>query len=193
LSNALRGASNGIHFVVGKRSPLTFLHAGAVEIDGYAVVFPGRSRYGKSMLVASLVEQGCGYLSDEYAVISPDGSVFPLSKPIRLRVGDGAAGINVNRAGAGAPGGFRCAAVILTKYEDGAAWKPRLLTRGQAALETLPSALQSRDDPDQVLRAVAALVGSSSCYQGARGGGEPTAATIRGLLERESLSQGARA
>ncbi len=85
LQNALRGVSNAVHFVIGKRSPLTFLHAGAVEIDGFAIVFPGRSRWGKSTLVASLVAQGCGYLSDEYAVVSSEGCVFPLSKPIRLR------------------------------------------------------------------------------------------------------------
>lgn len=193
LENALRGLSNAVHFVVGKRSPMTFLHAGAVEVDGRAVVFPGRSRWGKSTLVASLVEQGLGYLSDEYAVISAEGAVFPLSKPIRLRVGDGDSGLNLGREGASAPGGFRCAAVILTKYVDGATWRPRALTPGQAAFETLSSALQSRDEPDQVLNSVAALVRDAACFKGERGGEEPTASTIRSLLEVRSVGQEARA
>jgi hypothetical protein len=192
LHNALRGVSNGIHFIVGKRSPLTFLHAGAVEIDGSAVVFPGRSRWGKSLLVSSLVDEGCGYLSDEYAVVSLEGSVFPLSKPIRIRVGEEGS-VDVNHVGASAPGGFRCAAVILTRYEDGATWEPQPLTPGEAALGTLPSALQSRDQPDQVLHAVAALVGSARCYQSSRGCSEPSAAMIRSLLGVENLSQEARA
>src|SRR5918996_6089031 len=55
--NAFRGISNGIHFVLGKRSPMIFVHAGAIEVDGSAVIFPGRSRWGKSTLVSSLVDQ----------------------------------------------------------------------------------------------------------------------------------------
>jgi hypothetical protein len=192
MHSALRGVSNGIHFVIGKRSPLTFLHAGAVEIDGSAVVFPGHSRWGKSTLVSSLVEDGCGYLSDEYAVVSPEGNVFPLSKPIRIRVGKEVA-VDVNRVGASVPGGFQCSAVILTKYDHGARWDPVPLSRGQAALETLSSALQSRDEPDQVLHAVAAMVGNAGCYKGARGCGEPTAAMIRSLLEVHELNHEARA
>jgi hypothetical protein len=193
LQNALRGVSNAIHFVVGKRSPLTFLHAGAVEIDGCAVVFPGRSRWGKSTLVASLVAQGCGYLSDEYAVISPEGCVFPLSKPIRLRSGNGEVGYETNHAAASAPGGLSCTALILTRFEEGAVWEPQPVTSGQAALDTLPSALQSRDQADQVLHAIAALVANASCYRGLRGSGEPTADMLRGLIEIESSTHEARA
>jgi hypothetical protein len=184
LHNALRGLSNAIHFVIGKRSPLTFLHAGAVEIEGSAVVFPGRSRWGKSTLVSSLVEQGCGYLSDEYAVISPEGAVFPLSKPIRLRGGAarGNDALEVNHTGASAPGGFPCAAVILTRFQDGAAWDPRPLTSGEAALEILPTALQSREEPAQVLCAISALAANAVCYQSFRSSGEPTSTTIRSLM-----------
>lgn len=181
LEGAFRGLSNAIHFVLGKRSPLTFLHAGAVEIDGAAIVFPGRSRWGKSTLVSSLVEQGCGYLSDEYAVISAEGAVFPLSRPIRLRCEGGVVHVRAN--GVSAPGGFRCAALILTRYQEGATWEPEPLTAGSAAMETLPSVLQSRDEPEQVLNAISALVRDASCYRGTRGDGEPTAAAIRGLLE----------
>ena len=193
LQNALRGVSNGIHFVIGKRSPLTFLHAGAVEIDGCAVVFPGRSRWGKSRLVSSLVAQGCGYLSDEYAVVSPEGCVFPLSKPIRLRAENSEVGYYVDHGAASAPGGFPCAAVILTRFEEGAVWNPQPVTSGQAALDTLPSALQSRDEADQVLHAIAALVANASCYRGPRGSGEPTADMLRGLIEIESSSHEVRA
>jgi hypothetical protein len=193
MENATRGLSNAIHFVIGKRSPMTFLHAGAVEVDGQAVVFPGRSRWGKSMLVASLVDQGCGYLSDEYAVISPEGAVFPLSKPIRLRGGDGESGFNIGRKGASAPGGFPCGAVILTRYVDGATWRPQALTPGQAAFEALSAALQSRDEPGQVMRSIAAMVCEAACYKGDRGGDEPTAATLRSLLEVGAVSRGMRA
>lgn len=55
---------------------MTFVHSGVVEFDRRAIVFPGKSRYGKSTMVAALVEAGCRYLSDEYAVISPEGGRF---------------------------------------------------------------------------------------------------------------------
>src|SRR5919106_6617267 len=48
--NAFRGISNGIHFVLGKRSPMTFVHAGAIEVDGSAGIFPGASRSGKNTI-----------------------------------------------------------------------------------------------------------------------------------------------
>ena len=177
--NAFRGISNGIHFLIGKRSAMTFVHAGAVEIDGAAVVFPGRSRWGKSTLVASLVDQGCGYLSDEYAVISPEGSVYPLSKPIRLRSNGGAE--YRTPQGVSAPGGLPCAAVVLTRYEEASLWTPEILTRGKAVLGILPSALQSRDEPQQVLESLNALVRNAVCYQSPHGNGEPTAQTLRAL------------
>ena len=185
LENAFRGISNGIHFLLGKRSPMTFIHAGAIEVDGAAVVFPGRSRWGKSTLVSSLVDQGCGYLSDEYAVISPEGSVFPLSKPIRLRL-RGQAEYRKPQ-GVCAPGGLPCGAVILTRYEEGSLWNPELLTRGDAIMGILSNALQSQDAPHQVLTALTALVQDAVCYRGVRGDGEPTLPAIRDLTGFASL------
>ena len=177
--NACRGISNGIHFVLGKRSPMTFVHAGAIEVDGTAVIFPGRSRWGKSTLVSSLVDQGCGYLSDEYAVISPEGSVFPLSKPIRLRFG-GHAEYRMPQ-GVCAPGGLPCGAIVLTRYQEDSTWNPEVITRGDAVMGILPTALQCRDAPDQVLSALTALVKDAACYQGVRGDGKPTLSAIRDL------------
>jgi hypothetical protein len=185
--NAFRGISNGIHFVLGKRSPMTFVHAGAIEIDGAAVIFPGRSRWGKSTLVSSLVDEGCGYLSDEYAVVSPEGSVFPLSKPIRLRANSEAE--YKTPQGVSAPGGLPCGAVILTKYEEGSVWSPEVVSRGNAVLGILPSALQSRDAPEQVLMALTALVMDAACYESSRGDGEPTMKTLRSLGAVAELKQ----
>ena len=183
--NAFRGISNGIHFVLGKRSPLTFVHAGAVEVDGVAVIFPGRSRWGKSTLVSSLVDQGCGYLSDEYAVVSPEGSVFPLSKPIRLRR-DGAAEYRAPQ-GVSAPGGLSCGAVILTRFEETASWSPEIISRGTAVMGLLTSTLQTRDEPSQVLEALKALVSGAVCCQSARGNDEPTAEALR-MLQQLAIS-----
>ena len=189
--NAFRGISNGIHFMLGKRSPMTFVHAGAIEVDGSAVIFPGRSRWGKSTMVSSLVDQGCGYLSDEYAVISPEGSVYPLSKPIRLR-SDKTASYRYP-SGVSAPGGLPCKAVVLTRYEAGSLWSPDPLSPGNAVLGILPTVLQCRDAPNQVLEALTALVKDAPCYQSIRGDGEPTLESLRELGAESPLARGVQA
>lgn len=189
--NALRGISNGIHFLLGKRSPMTFVHAGAIELGGTAVIFPGRSRWGKSTMVASLVDQGCGFLSDEYAVVSPEGSVFPFSKPIRLRY-DGTA-LYKHPRGVSAPGGLTCSAVVLTRYEEGSAWRPEPLSRGNAVLGILPNALQSREAPNQVLESLTALVRDAICCESVRGDGEPTIESLRALGAFAMLRRGLQA
>ena len=181
IDDALRGLSNGVHFLLGMRSPMTFLHAGAVEIDGEAVVFPGRSRWGKSTLVERLVDEGCGYMSDEYAVISPEGTVFPLAKPIRIRTGDGTRATYRCPTGVGAPGGLPCSALILTRYRKKASWSPVPLTLGNAVLRTLPSALRSNDAAEKVLTSLTAMGRTAAFYEGPRGEGEPTADDIRAL------------
>jgi hypothetical protein len=48
-----------------------FVHAGVAAWNGKAIVLPGRSRAGKSTLVAALLRAGATYVSDEYAVITP--------------------------------------------------------------------------------------------------------------------------
>ena len=178
--NAFRGVSNGIHFLIGKRSPMIFFHAGAVELDGTAVVFLGRGRWGKSALVSALVEQGCGYLSDEYAVVSSEGTVFPFSKPIMLRHAEN--GIRYHRhLGVGVPGGLPCSAVVVTRFEDGEGWTTIPMSPNEAVLQSLPTALKCRDEPEQVRGTLAALVERAACYEGALGYRQPEVSAIRDL------------
>ena len=178
--NAFRGVANGIHFLIGKRSPMIFFHAGAVELDGNAVVFLGRGRWGKSALVESLVDQGCGYLSDEYAVVSPEGTVFPFSKPIMLR--HKLSGVSYHHhPGAGAPGGFPCSTVVVTRFEDGNGWTTIPVTPELATLQSLQTALRCRDETEQVRGALAALVDGAACYEGVLGYSQPELSVIRDL------------
>ena len=63
----------------------TFVHAGVVGWRGRAIVVPGRSRSGKTTLVAELVKAGALYLSDEFAVLDGRGRVHPFAKPLSIR------------------------------------------------------------------------------------------------------------
>jgi hypothetical protein len=151
-----------------------------VELDGGAVVFPGRGRWGKSTLVASLVDEGCGYLSDEFAVVSPEGTVFPFSKPIRVKATGGGT-TYMRPTGASAPGGLPCLALFLTRFEAGSVWNPEPLTPALALDRTLPATLKDGDSQADVLAALTAMLKDAACYEGPRGNGDPTVTAIREL------------
>ena len=66
----------------------TFIHAGAVEHEGRAIIFPGYSFAGKTTLTEAFVRAGATYYSDEFAVLDANGLVHPYPKPLSIRVGD---------------------------------------------------------------------------------------------------------
>lgn len=64
------------------------VHAGAVSLDGCAVVLPGDPDAGKSTLVAALVQAGFSYLSDEAAAVDlQTGRVCAYPRAIALGPG----------------------------------------------------------------------------------------------------------
>jgi hypothetical protein len=64
------------------------LHAGALEVDGWAVVLPGVSGSGKSTLCAGLAQAGFDYLSDELVALDlTTDRVLPYPKPITVKAG----------------------------------------------------------------------------------------------------------
>lgn len=78
-----------VNRLVAEHSPYVLVHAGAVVVDGVAVVMPGVSGAGKSTLTAGLVIGGAGYLTDEAAALAGgDGGVTvqPYAKPLSIRV-----------------------------------------------------------------------------------------------------------
>ena len=92
----------------------TFVHAGTVAVDGYAIVLPGSSFTGKTTLVRALIEQGADYLSDEYAVFDATGLVHPYPKPLSIRPGDGTRrAVDISAASLGATTGDRALPVGL--------------------------------------------------------------------------------
>ncbi len=62
------------------------LHAGGVTRNSTCILLPGTSGSGKSSLTAWLVAHGYRYLSDELVFLSDDGRVWPLTRPISLKV-----------------------------------------------------------------------------------------------------------
>ena len=92
-----------------------FVHAGVVGWRGRAILLPGRSMAGKSVLVAEWLRAGATDHSDEYAVLDGRGRVHPYAPPARPSDGERGA----RPAGAGSPERLR------PKAACGAAHRPR--------------------------------------------------------------------
>jgi hypothetical protein len=152
----------------------TFVHAGVVGWRGQAIVIPGRSRSGKTTLVAELVRAGASYLSDEFAVLDGRGRVHPFAKPLSIR---GASGCDrhaqARRAeelgGSCATGPLPVGLVVLTEHRRGATWRPERLTTGQAVLEMLAHTVPARLRPEASLASLARAVTRATVLKGVRG------------------------
>jgi hypothetical protein len=123
-----------------------FVHAGAVGWQGRALVLPGRSRSGKSELVAALVRAGAEYLSDEFAVFGRDGLVHPYARAIALRRSDGTSA----RMSAESLGGrvvtrsVPPALIAFLRFSAGSRWRPRPVSPGHVVLGLLRHAVAAR-------------------------------------------------
>jgi hypothetical protein len=161
----------------------TFVHAGVVGWRGRAIVVPGRSRSGKTTLVAELVKAGALYLSDEFAVLDGRGRVHPFAKPLSIR---GACGCDRHALSRrveelGGVSGTRplpVGLVVLAEHRPGASWRPTRLTRGQAVLEMLPHTVPARLRPEASLAALERAVANAVVLKGERGEAEELAVEL---------------
>ena len=149
-----------------------FVHAGVVGWKGKAIVIPGRSFSGKSTLVAELVKAGAIYYSDEYAVFDSRGRVHPFLKPLEIRKqGDTRqAKVSIDELGGQAgkkplPVGL----VLLSRFQEGATWRPRRLSPGKAVLELFANTVSARRSPDQALSALQHVAATANVYKSMRG------------------------
>lgn len=60
---------------------LLVLHAGAIRVNGGAVLFAGRSGAGKSTLVGAMVQRGYEMLSDDVSAVRVERGSTPLAHP----------------------------------------------------------------------------------------------------------------
>ena len=159
-----------------------FVHAGVVERNGRALVLPGKSFAGKTTLVRALLEAGATYYSDDAAVLDENGLVHPY--PRRLAVREGATWVRRRyKAGSfGAKvgrGAVPIGAVVLSQFQDGAVWRPRQLSPGQAVLELLLNTVPARAQPDRALNVLSRIVEKTPVYQSLR---PDTGAVVDALL-----------
>ena len=87
LHRALPMIEWGVNYCISTQAHYyLMLHAGAVEQNGQAVLFPAMPGSGKSTLCTALQYHGWRLLSDEFGLIQPDdGRVHPLPRAIPLK------------------------------------------------------------------------------------------------------------
>jgi hypothetical protein len=127
------------------------LHAAAVACGGKALLLPAPSGSGKTTLAVALVERGCGYLTDELALLDlRTQKVAPYPKALSLKAGsfryferlDTAHASGGNwyldperlRAGSVVRRPLRVGGMFFPRYQPGAAAELEPLTPGETTL-----------------------------------------------------------
>ncbi|MBS1807096.1 MAG: hypothetical protein JST84_02760 [Acidobacteria bacterium] len=161
-----------------------FVHAGAVGLNGKAIIIPGRSYSGKTSLVKALIEAGATYYSDEYAVLDMQGRVHPYPQPLALREPGKLEQTKCSAEAFGAVVGTKplpVDLVIVSKYREKARWRPMQLTPGHGVLELLDNTVPARRKPEVVLPTLQKAVTAATILKGDRGEVE---VVVNRILER---------
>lgn len=160
-----------------------FVHAGVVAADAAAIVLPGPSFSGKTTLVRALLERGASYLSDEYAVLDPQGRVHPYPRRLSIRgeSGDEPSERHARELGASAETGpQRVTLVAVLPYRPQARSSWEQISRARAAVALLANTVPAQARPQDSLRALASAVADATLIGGERG---EAAAAAELLLE----------
>lgn len=188
LDEVLERFESWVALIVAFLAPRhVFVHAGVVSWKGHAIILPGKTLAGKSTLVSELVSAGAKYLSDEFAVLDKNGRVGPWTKPISMRETPTSKQVDVPVVQFGGTVSKRYAPpglVVLTKYKEGAVWRPRRMTQGAALLGVLDNCVAGRLYPDRVTTALATLTRAVPTLKSPRGEARETARHILATLDR---------
>lgn len=163
-----------------------FVHAGVVAWQGRAIVLPGPSYAGKSMLVAEFLRRGAVYYSDEFAVVGLGGKIRPYPRPLHLRTGSLPEPLRqwdpvpAGRCTAGE--GILPAAVIFARYVRGrgSRWAP--LPPGLALLHLLAYTPGARRFPREALARLRPVVELAPAYAVRRAEARPAVDAVLRLL-----------
>jgi hypothetical protein len=159
-----------VHNTVALHAPEhVFVQAAVVADQGRAIVLPGKPLTGRTTLAAVLVEAGCGYVSDEYAVLDSAGRVHAYPRPL-----PGADG-----AGDPLDGPLPVAAVIATSYQPGAEWAPVRRSRGEGLLTLMSHVIGAQQRPERTMEAMkAALESDPEIFETPRGEAQAAASAL---------------
>lgn len=147
------------------------VHAGAVLIDGRALLVAGGSHSGKSSLVAELLRRGAACFSDEYALIDAAGWVHAYPRILLLRNGGNdqtpvlPESCNARVAAAPAQVGW----VFSLQYDASAGWDVAPVHQSLALLSLLQNTPHVLADAPEMVNSFQRAIEGAACYAGHRG------------------------
>jgi hypothetical protein len=182
------------NYVASSAPDRLFVHAGAVAYLDKAIVVPGKTFSGKSMLVAALVRAGAVYYSDELAILDRDGLVHPYARPLSIRTSDPQANPRHTVESLGGTIGeqpLRLGLITATRYRPGANFSPQRRSAAQGMLTLLANTSGTRERPTDTMTVLKRAVSSALVLEGERGEAD---AAARLLLEMatDAFPDGAR-
>jgi hypothetical protein len=136
------------------------------------MVLPGRSHAGKTTLVRALLDLGCDYYSDEFAVIDAHGQLQPYALPLSVRASGVAGRVRIAAAG----GNWRVGSVrvpirliAVTEYQRGARWRPRRLSAAYGLLALMKNTVAATRPPHQTMPILREAAVQSRVIESVRG------------------------
>jgi hypothetical protein len=187
LPAALRVFEADVQLHVAEMAPdRVFVHAGVVGYQGRAILLPGRSFAGKSMLVRELVRAGAQYYSDEYAVLDSAGGVHSYPRPISIRNErtGGATKHSVDLGSVAGDGPIPAGLVLMSEFRSGGQWRPRRLSPGRGELAMLANTVSARRIPEVALATLHKVVTHAPVFASERGEAASVVEPILGLAAR---------
>lgn len=156
--------------VVHRMKMFRAVHAGAVLIDGNALLLPGSSHAGKSSLVAELLRRGASCFSDEYALLDHEGRVHAYPRPLLLRNGRPQQSLFLPEdlgstfAEGAAPVGW----ILALDYVSSGVWDVHEIEQGEAVMILLRNTPHEMANSPALVDFFLRTAANAVCYTGRR-------------------------
>jgi hypothetical protein len=166
-----------------------FIHAGVVAWKENAIIIPGNSRSGKTTMVAEFIKRGAIYYSDEYAVVDDKGCVHAFPKMLSIRgIVDDFTQVDFAPEDLGAAVGIKplpVKMILITQFEENAAWNPWKLKTGEGIMEVLPHTIPTRLNPAFTLKVLSLMASRAIIAKSVRGEAKLILPVLIDYLETE--------
>lgn len=177
-----------IRIYVAERSPdYVFIHAGVVSFRDQLIVLPGASFSGKTTMVATLLEHGAEYYSDEYAVVDPTGLVHPYARKLSVRVKDQTLPNETSPEVFGSTSAKKpkpISLILLTNYQEGSIFEPSRISEGSGILESIPFVIPMRYNPDFSLKVLNTAFSRAIILKGSRDDATSATRSLIAFIDR---------
>lgn len=171
--------------LVHRLKSLYAVHAGAVVLHGKALLVPGSTHAGKSSLIAEFLRRGALLLSDEYALVDPNGLVHAYPRPLLVRDGSPEQTLilpkDLNASFAAEP--VAVAWIFAIEYDPGSIWHVTALSNSETVMLLLRNTPHEMDKSPEMIDSFVRLAANAACYAGVRG---EAAETVDQILQMVS-------